>query len=203
MGSSGSGRISDYPGSSGTGSGASKGGGDGSAGGSDRCAQAIAVALEDIEHCDFYKGSGTVPAPGQQLRIAHKKRVVAETDTGITVGNLPTAYHISPVASKRAGRTPARSRFRMARGPSPQYRQSLHLPRTHDCDSYTCPSLVGEVFVDFTITPPGTENKLRLGGVAHAARGFWAIGQTFRAAVVTPSIWTITRTTSRSLDASN
>jgi nucleoside 2-deoxyribosyltransferase len=49
------------------------------------------------------------------------------------------------------------------------------------------PLLVGEVFVDFTITPPGTENKLRLGGVAHAARGFWALGQTFRAAVVIPS----------------
>jgi hypothetical protein len=81
MGSSGSGRISDYPGSSGTGS------------GSDRCAQAIAVALEDIEHCDFYKAGGTVPAPGQQLRIAHKKRIVAETDAGITVGNLPTAYN--------------------------------------------------------------------------------------------------------------
>jgi hypothetical protein len=93
MSSSGSGRISDYPGSSGTGSGTSTGGGGGSAGGSDRCAQAIAVALEDIEHCDFYKARGTVPAPGQQLRIAHKKRIVAETDAGITVGNLPTAYN--------------------------------------------------------------------------------------------------------------
>jgi hypothetical protein len=51
------------------------------------------VALEDIEHCDFYKTVGTVPAPGQQLRIAHKKRIVAETDAGVTVGNLPTAYN--------------------------------------------------------------------------------------------------------------
>ena len=49
------------------------------------------------------------------------------------------------------------------------------------------PLLIGEVFVDFTITSPGTDNKLRLGGVAHAARGFWALGQTFRAAVVIPS----------------
>ncbi|WP_162250047.1 MULTISPECIES: nucleoside 2-deoxyribosyltransferase [unclassified Bradyrhizobium] len=47
--------------------------------------------------------------------------------------------------------------------------------------------LIGEVFVDFTITPPGSENKLRLGGVAHAARGFWALGQPFRAAIVSPS----------------
>ena len=49
------------------------------------------------------------------------------------------------------------------------------------------PLLVGEVFVDFTITPAGTENKLRLGGVAHAARGFWASDQAFRAAVIIPS----------------
>jgi hypothetical protein len=93
MGSSGSGRISDYPGSSGSGSGTSTGDGGGSTGGSDRCAQAIAVALEDIEHCDFYKTVGTVPASGQQLRIAHRKRIVAETDAGITIGNLPTAYN--------------------------------------------------------------------------------------------------------------
>ena len=56
------------------------------------------------------------------------------------------------------------------------------------------PLLIGEVFVDVTITPPGIENKLRLGGVAHAARGFWALGQPFRAAVVIPSyLETLTR----------
>ncbi len=48
------------------------------------------------------------------------------------------------------------------------------------------PLLVGEVFVDFTITPPGSDNKLRLGGVTHAARGFWALGTPFRAAVILP-----------------
>lgn len=56
------------------------------------------------------------------------------------------------------------------------------------------PLLVGEVFVDFTITSRGSENKLRLGGVAHAARGFWAVSRTFRAAVVIPSyLETLTR----------
>lgn len=49
-----------------------------------------------------------------------------------------------------------------------------------------CPLIVGEVFVDFTVTAQGTQNKLRLGGVAHAARGFWALGVAFRAAVVVP-----------------
>lgn len=46
--------------------------------------------------------------------------------------------------------------------------------------------LVGEVFVDFTITKPGQENKLRLGGITHAARGFWALKTPFSAAVVLP-----------------
>jgi len=49
------------------------------------------------------------------------------------------------------------------------------------------PLLVGEIFVDFTVTAPGKENKLRLGGIAHAARGFWALDTPFTAAVVLPS----------------
>jgi len=49
------------------------------------------------------------------------------------------------------------------------------------------PLLVGEVFVDVTITPRGQENKLRLGGIAHAARGFWATDIPFAAAVVLPT----------------
>lgn len=48
------------------------------------------------------------------------------------------------------------------------------------------PLLVGEVFLDFTVTAPGEENKLRLGGIAHAARGFWALGIPFVAAAVVP-----------------
>jgi len=49
------------------------------------------------------------------------------------------------------------------------------------------PLLVGEIIVDFTLTRPGRENKLRLGGVAHAARGFWALDTPFSAAVILPS----------------
>lgn len=49
------------------------------------------------------------------------------------------------------------------------------------------PLLVGEVFVDFTLTGPGAENKLRLGGIAHAARGFWAAGVQFSVAAIIPT----------------
>jgi nucleoside 2-deoxyribosyltransferase len=46
--------------------------------------------------------------------------------------------------------------------------------------------LLGEIYVDFTVTEPGTENKLRLGGIAHAARGFWALGIPFNVAAILP-----------------
>jgi len=46
--------------------------------------------------------------------------------------------------------------------------------------------LIGEIYVDFTITAAGLENKLRLGGIVHAARGFWALGQPFSVAAVLP-----------------
>lgn len=49
------------------------------------------------------------------------------------------------------------------------------------------PLLIGEISIDFTLTEQGQENKLRLGGIVHAARGFWAEGRTFDAAVVLPS----------------
>lgn len=47
--------------------------------------------------------------------------------------------------------------------------------------------IVGEVIVDVTITPRGSENKLRLGGVTHAARGMWAWDADFDVAVSLPS----------------
>jgi nucleoside 2-deoxyribosyltransferase/sugar/nucleoside kinase (ribokinase family) len=46
--------------------------------------------------------------------------------------------------------------------------------------------LVGEIFVDFTVTAPGSENKLRLGGIAHAVRGLWALNVPFSVAVILP-----------------
>jgi hypothetical protein len=92
MGSTGSGRISDYPGSSKSreGSGDSNGGGGGT---DDRCARAISVALEDIEHCEYFIARAAAPLVGQVLRVALKKRVVAETEQGLTVGNFPTSYN--------------------------------------------------------------------------------------------------------------
>ena len=47
--------------------------------------------------------------------------------------------------------------------------------------------IIGQVIVDFTLTPPERENKLRLGGIAHAARGLWALQVPFAVAAICPA----------------
>jgi nucleoside 2-deoxyribosyltransferase len=47
--------------------------------------------------------------------------------------------------------------------------------------------LIGEVFVDFTLPNANAQSKLRLGGIVHAARGLWAVDQSFAVAAVCPA----------------
>ncbi len=47
--------------------------------------------------------------------------------------------------------------------------------------------LIGEVFVDFTLPNATAKSKLRLGGIVHAARGLWAVDQSFAVAAVCPA----------------
>lgn len=94
MGSTGSGRISDYPGSSSKGgSGAGAGGGGGGGPPEDRCARAFHARLEDIEQSDYYRAHGSLPPLGTQLSVAHRKRLVAQTSNGESIGNLPTSLN--------------------------------------------------------------------------------------------------------------
>ncbi len=92
MGSSGSGRISDYPGSS---SQDQPGGGAGSNGGppEDRCARAFSVRLEDVEQSDHYLARGSAPSVGTRLEVVQRKRLVAQAANGESVGNLPTSHN--------------------------------------------------------------------------------------------------------------
>lgn len=46
--------------------------------------------------------------------------------------------------------------------------------------------LVGEVYVDFTLPKAGSDSKVRLGGVVHAARGLWAIDARYAVAAACP-----------------
>lgn len=92
MGSSGSGRISDYPGTSQGGGGTSQGGGGGQPP-EDRCARAVSAALEDVEHSDYYHAHGQPPPSGTGLEVRLVKRLVAVTSDGQSVGNLPTGLN--------------------------------------------------------------------------------------------------------------
>ena len=93
MGSTGSGRFSDYPGS---GRGAA-GGSDGGAGSAsqqhDRCTRAFTVTLQDVEHSEYFLRNSGVPVVGTELTIEHRKRIVAVDVSGISVGNLPTSFN--------------------------------------------------------------------------------------------------------------
>ena len=91
MGSSGSGRISDYPGSSSQGKPSRTGGGNGGA--SDRCARAFSARLEDVEQSDYYQAHKTTPPVGTQVEVAQRKRLVAQTASGESIGNLPTSLN--------------------------------------------------------------------------------------------------------------
>ena len=91
MGSSGSGRLTDYPGTSPVGSkGASQKGEGGGGPPDDRCGRAFSASLEDIEHSEYYLAHSSPPPVSEPLRVRHGKRLVAETVDGQSVGNIPT-----------------------------------------------------------------------------------------------------------------
>lgn len=46
--------------------------------------------------------------------------------------------------------------------------------------------VAGEVVVDYTLPFAGAECKMRLGGIAHAARGLWAVNQAYSVAAFCP-----------------
>ena len=86
MGSSGTGRFSDYSGTPKVESGSGSSGG---SNGSDKCGEAFTASLEDVASHEYYKNHGTTPAVGTELKVQVKGRVVAIVGTE-AVGSLPT-----------------------------------------------------------------------------------------------------------------
>ncbi|WP_210201024.1 hypothetical protein [Rhizobium sp. M1] len=86
MGSSGSGRFTDYSGSKNT-------DGTGGTGGVDRCRQAVSCVLEEVSQCDFYTVNRAVPPVGTEVLLAHDRRLFAVMPDGTKIGALPTAYN--------------------------------------------------------------------------------------------------------------
>ena len=88
MGSTGSGRLSDYS--------RFRGAVKGITGGDDlinKCDRAVATVLEDIETCDYYLNNGHVPSKGTYVKIEKKTRIVALGVNGVEIGHLPTEYN--------------------------------------------------------------------------------------------------------------
>jgi hypothetical protein len=114
MGSSGSGRLTDYskkPGSkkSGAKRPGSKSGGGGASGGSsgeDPCGKAIGdVSLEEIARCEYYQKYSDVPRVSTQVRVRQilvEHRIGVENKKGELLGYLPTEYN-SLVGCMEAG----------------------------------------------------------------------------------------------------
>lgn len=91
MGSTGSGRLSDYSGArEQSRNGQAAGGG---SSGVDKCRQAFSTILEEVAQCAYYAAAGTVPPPGTELRIVVAGRIFAVAEGGSTVGALPTSLN--------------------------------------------------------------------------------------------------------------
>jgi hypothetical protein len=91
MGSTGSDRFSDYPGSRSSGTGQGSGGG--GASGEDRCLRAFSCNLEEIEQCEFFVTNGALPSASSQLTLEQRSRIFVVAPNGQTVGALPTTLN--------------------------------------------------------------------------------------------------------------
>lgn len=92
MGSTGSGRFTDYSGTKPTVTSSGAGGGGGSSG-NDRCQQAFSCTLEEVAQCDYLMQTGSVPPVGSQVSLILQRRLFAVAENGLKVGALPTSFN--------------------------------------------------------------------------------------------------------------
>ena len=91
MGSTGTDRFSDYPGTRGDQGGSS---GVGGSSGEEQCDRAFATALEEVERCAFFQQYKDVPHRGTSVSIKLGQRIiVVESNTNETIGYLPTQFN--------------------------------------------------------------------------------------------------------------
>lgn len=88
MGSSGTGRLTDY-----TQSGGGTSGQGGGTSGSDKCMESIQEQLEEVALCDYFKNNNNVPPVATTVRVTIENRVAVETTAGELIGYLPTQYN--------------------------------------------------------------------------------------------------------------
>lgn len=90
MGSTGSDRFSDYPGTGRSGGSDGAGGG---ASGEDRCIRAFACHLEEVEQCAYFANNQSVPPANTSLTLQLSGRLFAVDSNGIQIGALPTRFN--------------------------------------------------------------------------------------------------------------
>ena len=96
MGSTGTGRLTDYPGGRGGKKGAGEGGSEGEHEPNQCDRDLDQVQLEEIERCGYFHANGTVPPVGEAVSIRNsllKGRIAVETEEGVDIGVLPTEFN--------------------------------------------------------------------------------------------------------------
>ena len=89
MGSTGSGRFTDYSNSGASSGNAASGG----TSGENKCERAFSSDLEDIERCSFYIANQDVPALDSAVNISFDQRLIVVDTNGLVLGNLPTKFN--------------------------------------------------------------------------------------------------------------
>ncbi|RCW29657.1 hypothetical protein [Marinilabilia salmonicolor] len=87
MGSTGSGRFTDYQGFSGNNP---KQGGESS---ENKCEKAFRTELEDVDTSEFYNSQGRLPDVNTEVIIEFNGHRIVATINGEEIGNLPTKYN--------------------------------------------------------------------------------------------------------------
>ena len=86
MGSTGTGRFTDYSGSKGSNQ-------QGGSSGENLCDQAFSAGLEEIERSDYYRDHKELPSVDTQLTVVLRGRLTVVTEKGEILGYLPTSYN--------------------------------------------------------------------------------------------------------------
>lgn len=87
MGSSGSGRFSDYSGRP------IASDGSGGSSGRDKCLLAFSAILEEVERCEYFRIHRSSPAVGSSVQLLFDVRPLIATEGGVVIGYLPTQYN--------------------------------------------------------------------------------------------------------------
>lgn len=88
MGSSGTGKFTDYSNNAKDVNGATKKG----SSGDDPCGNGFVTILEEVERCPYFQRHKSLPSKGATIRVVMAGRVAVES-AGLIIGYLPTQYN--------------------------------------------------------------------------------------------------------------